>query len=227
MSADDASLVAILVTVAAVYIPFRYTAIARTRTERAIHTQRLLGAVYLGAIPLAVDLLLTGRSLADVGLRVGNVGSGAVFVAWFGALTVVVAMLTAPRQSARGKYPQIQVDGPWPARLVLANAATWGIYLLGYEILLRGVLLTSLARGMPEWPAIAVTTLAYTWAHLPKHPSETIGSIPLGLLFGWITLRTGSLWPVWIAHTVMGVANDVAILRFQRRTAEIRGPGPG
>lgn len=216
MSADDASLVAILVTVAAVYVPFRYTAIARTRTERAIHTQRLLGALYLGAIPLAVDLALTGRSPADVGLAVGDVAIGGMFVAGFTLISVIGAWTTAPRQSARGRYPQIQHDGPWPTRLTLANAATWGIYLLGYEILLRGVLLTSLAAVMPMWPAIAVSTLAYTWAHLPKHPSETIGSIPLGLLFGWITLRTGSLVPVWIGHTAMALANDALILRHRR-----------
>lgn len=219
VTADDLSLVIVLLTVAAAYIPFRYCAVTRSREARAIHTQRLLGAIYLGVIPLVVTLLVAPTSLAEVGLRLGKVVPGLLFVAGFSGVAVVGARLTAPKQAARGRYPQIvHPDGArWPARLVLANAATWAVYLLGYEILLRGVLLTSLARVMHPWPAIAVTTLAYAWAHLPKHPSETIGSLPLGLVFGGITLYTGSILPAFVAHTVMAVANDHFIRQHHLR----------
>lgn len=69
---------------------------------------------------------------------------------------------------------------------------------LGEELLYRGAILGLLRRGWPTWAALVGQAALFALAHgLAVRLPYTFG---LGLLFGLLTLRTGSLGPAIVAH---------------------------
>ena len=73
---------------------------------------------------------------------------------------------------------------------------------LGEELLFRGAVLRSLLewrpiRSMP-WIAIVLSAALFSLVHL--NPAQMPGSFMMGLLFGWLAYRTGSLLPGIVGH---------------------------
>ena len=71
------------------------------------------------------------------------------------------------------------------------------------ELLFRGAVLGSLLewrpiRSMP-WMAILLSAALFALAHM--NPAQMPGTIAIGLLYGWLVYRTGSLLPGLIGHT--------------------------
>ena len=89
-----------------------------------------------------------------------------------------------------------------------ATPMEWAVYLLGYECLFRGALLTGLVEPMGVWPALAVVTGLYTLAHLHKDAGETLSCIPMGLVFGWGALKTGGFLGPFVLHVLIAVTHD-------------------
>lgn len=75
---------------------------------------------------------------------------------------------------------------------------------LGEELLFRGVILTGLRRTFPERSAIAVSAAMFATIHLS--PIAFLHTGALGVLLGWLTLRTGSLWPAILVHAAWNSA---------------------
>lgn len=69
---------------------------------------------------------------------------------------------------------------------------------LAEELAFRGLLW----RALPPRPVlrVLVTTLAFALLHLD--PVQSLGVLPLGLLLGWLRLRSRGLGPVALAHVV-------------------------
>ena len=73
---------------------------------------------------------------------------------------------------------------------------------LGEELLFRGAVLRSLLewrpiRSMP-WIAIVLSAALFSLVHM--NPAQMPGSFMMGLLFGWLAYRTGSLLPGIVGH---------------------------
>lgn len=69
------------------------------------------------------------------------------------------------------------------------------------ELVVRGVLLPSLAR--PLGPAAAVAASALLFALMHMDPYRFLFTFVLGLVFGGLRLRTGSLWPPVLGHLTL------------------------
>jgi len=74
---------------------------------------------------------------------------------------------------------------------------------LGEELLFRGVILAGLRQTFPDRVAIAVSAAMFATLHLS--PVAFVHTGGLGLLFGWLAVRTGSLWPSILLHTAWNV----------------------
>ena len=91
----------------------------------------------------------------------------------------------------------------------------WIIYLLGYEILFRGIFLFPLAAILGVWPAIAINTLFYSGSHIPKGIKEAIPAIPFGIILCLITLLTGSILAAFIIHLGLALTSTFASIKFK------------
>ena len=100
--------------------------------------------------------------------------------------------------------------------LMLAGAVSNCFVTIGEEFGWRGWLLTSL-RPLGTWPALLIVGVVWGLWHAPlillgynfNRPDITGlglmigGCIMVGILFGWLRLRTGSVWPAVFAHAAL------------------------
>ena len=68
------------------------------------------------------------------------------------------------------------------------------------ELVFRGLLYGWLAGRWGTVVAWIVSSLAFAAAHVEL--AHVILVLPLGLWFGWLRRRTGSLWPSLVSHLV-------------------------
>lgn len=74
------------------------------------------------------------------------------------------------------------------------------------ETLFRGIFLRSFLKQYPPNVAIGLSALVFAVAHLNVYQGVT--AVLIGLLFGWLYVRTQSLWPSILAH---GIYNGAAL----------------
>jgi membrane protease YdiL (CAAX protease family) len=87
------------------------------------------------------------------------------------------------------------------------------------EALFRGVLLQGLRRQWPARWAVVFTALLFTLFH--ANPWQVLAPLVLGLLYGWLTLRTGTLWPAIMAHALNNATALGVVALFESGAIEI------
>lgn len=183
-----------------------------------MHILRLkyAGLLILGIIPVGIFLILFPKySLSDLGIGFNPETAGKSLM-WIGTLASAALLFNwfaARRRKIFNMYPQIRVKH-WDTRLMTQYASGWVIYMLGYEMLFRGLLLFPLADGLGVWPAIAINVVLYMSSHIPKGADETFASLFFGPLMCYVTLSTGTIWAAWIIHSILVVSNSMVSLRF-------------
>jgi membrane protease YdiL (CAAX protease family) len=85
------------------------------------------------------------------------------------------------------------------------------------EVQFRGILLGALERVMPAPAANAAQALLFGLAHIAvlyEGPAAALVpvTVALGLVLGWLTRRTGSLWPAVAVHAALEIGVAVAII---------------
>ncbi len=232
--ASDLGPVVLFTVAAAAYVAYHFGASAaalrrfapprlaeEARDTWAIYAQRAAGAILLGVVPAGIVGLVLGSVPWDYGLALGPAGPT---LAWIGGPLLVLGpvLFAASRRPAEARsFPRLKVR-VWTPRIVAGNSLTWAVYLLGYELFFRGLLLLHAAAWFGPWPGLAVVTALYTWAHLPTEASEAAGCVVMGFVFGAMTLHTGSVVSAFVLHLIiangaelMAVRNDPT-LRFGR-----------
>ena len=79
------------------------------------------------------------------------------------------------------------------------------LYYAGYELFFRGLLTLGLAPRIGAFPAVSLSMLVSTAIHLGKPGGEVWGAVLVGFVFGWLALRTRSVFWPFILHAFIGV----------------------
>jgi membrane protease YdiL (CAAX protease family) len=85
------------------------------------------------------------------------------------------------------------------------------------ELQFRGMLLGALDRVAPPWAANLGQAAFFGLAHIAVQYQGPAGAfvpvtILLGVVLGWVTQRTGSLWPAIVIHAVADIAVTVGVI---------------
>ena len=172
----------------------------------------LAAALVLGVVPVILAKAATGKSLAQLGLGLGDWRSGLRWLAVGLPLAILAGYVGAGSAPMRAVYPLDTTVGADP-RVFAPYAALQFLYYGAWEVFFRGVLLFGLADRLGRTTAnLAQTGLSVT-AHFGRAFSETFSALPAGLLFGWVTLRVRSIWYIAIIHWVVGISCDWFILQ--------------
>lgn len=75
------------------------------------------------------------------------------------------------------------------------------------EVFFRGFVLTGLLKRFGVRRALLFSSLLFGLFHID--PGAIVPTFALGLILGWVYLKTGSVWPAMFAH---GLHNTVAVL---------------
>jgi membrane protease YdiL (CAAX protease family) len=148
-----------------------------------------------------------------VAVAVGTVG----FIAAGATMALVSAAL--PRSWVRAFDLAPLFQGPPGERLALGLVAAL-LAPLCEEAAFRGHIQTLLGARLSPGAAISFTALLFAVLHLD--PVRFVAVLELGLVFGWLAWRAGSLWPAVAAHAAN---NAVATLLVTAAGAQAAAAG--
>jgi len=173
---------------------------------RQVITQRLNGFLILGVLPLA--LLLYFNSGEEIPFLSGSFQTSSIL--WLIGISILLIAVNYLHKKSKSNlllYPQIK-ESNWNPSLLLLSAVTWIAYLLAYEFLFRGLLLSSSLELMGFWPAIIINTGIYSLVHIHKGIVEGLGSVVMGLILCLLVIQTGSFWIAFFIHIVLALSNE-------------------
>jgi membrane protease YdiL (CAAX protease family) len=87
------------------------------------------------------------------------------------------------------------------------------------ETLFRGPIQRGLLRRMPQFTAVVIASILFAAAHLDLYglPIRTL----LGVILGWIVIRTGSIFPAMLMHATYDITQlAFASIEVSRRGAQ-------
>jgi membrane protease YdiL (CAAX protease family) len=170
----------------------------------------------LAIVPLAVVHLHGGRTVADTARTVGlgrppwRAIAGAVLAGactWYVLLRIALPILEVMERErvAEDISRSVLGDNLPLGAILLASALVPGVC---EELLHRGVLLPALTSrtGRRAQQALAVVVTALMFALMHLEPARIVATFVLGLAAGFLSLRTGSLWPAIALHTTNNAA---------------------
>jgi len=156
----------------------------------------LLGLFFgAGLLAVIVAVLPLGwAALPALGFR--SVGWRPIVFGTLGttAVSIAVSQLGIEPQGVK----QAMKIAQEPAAFLISLALFAGLAPLVEELVFRGLLFGWLAGRWSGGLAFVVSSLAFAAAHV--EPAHAILVLPLGLMFGLLRWRTGSLWPSLVAH---------------------------
>jgi membrane protease YdiL (CAAX protease family) len=175
--------------------------------------QRISGFVVLGIIPALMVLYYFNYPLESVGNKASNLTLTFGYSAGLGLLILFISRQNAWIKREKSLYPQIKA-AKWTPALIVLNALTWALYLLGYEFFFRGFMLYMMTEYWPVWFSILINTVLYSLAHLHKNLQEVLGAIPFGIVLCLITLQTGNFYTAFILHCLLAISTDSFSIYF-------------
>ena len=164
-----------------------------------------------GTGSLAADYGLSWPSTADLGLGVLGGTIGRLIPT---ALALLVALAGGMSSSATRRAPTILGTQPrgdfgWSVVVVLAVVGA----PLVEELLFRGLVQGAFSRRVGAVPAIYITAIIFSFAHIfNEGPAAPLLILPGGLILGYLRHRTGRLAAGMIAHATFNATVFLLLL---------------
>lgn len=150
-------------------------------------------------------------------------GAAAIPLQIFGGATQELVIEALPNSELfrdlidRALEPLLNVRGAWDMAVLMLGAVV--LAAVCEEVLFRGVLLGLLARG-DRWPsAILLSALGFAFFHLD--PIGLLARTLMGVFFGVLVWRSGSIFPAILAH---GLNNLLALTALPFMDADAAPP---
>ena len=122
-------------------------------------------------------------------------------VGLFVVVQLGLALLPAAWMTGYNDHMELLLsDGLIPALSITVAAP------LAEELMFRGVIQTRLERAMPMWAAVVLQAVLFGVVH--GTPIQMAYAFLLGLVFGFLRSRTGSILPGVAAHAAFNAMND-------------------
>jgi membrane protease YdiL (CAAX protease family) len=102
----------------------------------------------------------------------------------------------------------------WTGREFAINCLGWIAYLIGYEFLFRGILLSACYMSFGFWPAIAVNVAIYSAIHMVNGKDQAIGAILFGTIACFFTLTKGTILIPIFMHIALSLTSDYLSIRM-------------
>jgi membrane protease YdiL (CAAX protease family) len=161
-------------------------------------------------VPYFVVRMVFKKSLSEYGFRMGNMRYGLRFVAIALPFLVWAAYVGSSGVGMQEEYPLAKsVVGHW--RLFMLVEVFYLIYYISWEFLFRGFMLFGLEKKFGAVTAILIQTIPSAIVHIGKPASESFGAIFAGLAFGYLAIRTRSIFYPFLLHAVVGIGTDLFV----------------
>jgi membrane protease YdiL (CAAX protease family) len=186
---------------------------APANVELARHAYWVFGQfiVYI-VIPLPLILWVVRRPWREYGLKLR--GAFRLWWVYLGMYLVMVPFIVAFSGTARFQqtYPFYRLaagETLWPRFLIWE--VLYALQFVALEFFFRGFLVHGLKRRFGAY-AILIMTTPYCIIHFGKPMPETLGAIIAGLVLGYMSLATRSIWLGAALHIAVAWTMDAAAL---------------
>lgn len=119
-------------------------------------------------------------------------------------LTISIVLVLLP-EAWTASYQEAS-DGIASGTLV-GVIATVAVAPVVEEFIFRGLMMTRMSRVMPGWLAAALAAAMFGLCH--GHPVWFGYTFVIGMVYGWIDLRAGSIWPSILGHMVFNAIGQL------------------
>ena len=178
-------------------------AIVYALIEAALWTRGHIQIFWITAavICLGVVTVRGGRSATDLGLSNPRQGSARIIGAGIGAATAILVV----------GWASGTVHAPQGRHSPLLGLIIYSGFALAQEFVLQSFFFVRLEAVMASGRgAVVVTALLFCLAHLPN-PVLLIATLFGALFFCETFRRYRNLYPIWLAHLVLGLAVAAAV----------------
>ncbi len=174
--------------------------------------QFLATLVLFFLFPLIIIKLVFKEKLKNYGLSLGDKRYGLRFI------IITIPLIVTPIIFLASHMPQVHAEYPL-SKLVQDNASVFLLYefsyvllyYVGWEFFFRGYMLFGLREKFGDTYAILLQVIPSALLHFNKPESEFLGSIVLGIVLGYLALRTRSILYPLIIHSCIGVFTDLFV----------------
>lgn len=174
--------------------------------------RKYIGGAVLGLGAYA-SMKANGKTLADNGVSVKGLGKSALLTV---ALTPIFTTIVAQnmKQPVMWQYyPEIRTDNFSKPFAVLSSSA-WLAYLTGFEFFFRGYLLNHWQQKYSTVDSLAMTTSLYTLVHLPNNWREMLACLPMGYIFGGMSLASQNMASPYLMHWIIASTSDIMSAKY-------------
>lgn len=157
------------------------------------------------AVLLAWFLRVRGWTLERIGFEVtlrGTLWGIGLLAGIYGLTLAVQAIARAVGLDLDAAVARFPTASTLNMQVVFVASVVNGAY---EEVFVAGYVITLLSAARGPWTAINVSTGLRVLYHLYQGPLGVLTIVPMGLMFGYVYVRTRKLWPLIVAHVLMDV----------------------
>ena len=189
-----------------IVMPSSWTTLSEYRIVRGICWSA--GHVVLYVVSPLCCLRMLGKPVRDYGVKIrGAFSSTWLYVLFYVGMLPIIFMV-AQRPSFQHTYPFYKLaegEPLWP-RFFLWEAV-YAAQFVALEFFFRGFLLHGTKRQFGAY-SILVMTIPYCMIHFQKPLPESMGAIVAGLVLGFMSLKTRSIWLGALLHIAVAWTMD-------------------
>jgi membrane protease YdiL (CAAX protease family) len=163
-------------------------------------------------VPVAIIKLVFRERLADYGVKLRGMWQ---YVPLYTAMALVMlplVLVASHGERFQETYPFYKLapgEPLWPR--FFAWEALYILQFMALEFFFRGYVLHGVRRRFGAY-AIFVMMIPYCMIHFGKPMPETCGAIAAGIVLGFMSLKTRSIWMGALLHIAVALAMDFAAL---------------
>lgn len=178
-------------------------------------SKKMLGFLLLGFIPGIVYYFLFKPDITQFGISITALKDNLSLIL---ILILIISVILFVAQKMNSERNSLQINlTEWNGYHFTINAIGWIIYLAGYEILFRGILLFECSNSFGFWPAIAINITIYSAIHMVNGKDQAIGALVFGSIACYLTLTRGTILIPFFMHISLSLISDYFSIRLNRR----------
>lgn len=169
-------------------------------------------------IPILLIVFVFKESPSNYGLQIGDSKKGFSIVFMLLVPIGIILLLTALVPDSKppvfhSVYPAIPaVKNSLP--LFFLNTFFLIFYYAGFEIFYRGFILFGLKDKFGAIPAILIQAIPSVLIHIHKPDGEIFGALVAEVFFGYLALKTESIYYGFFIHLFIGIGIELATILF-------------
>ena len=152
----------------------------------------------------------------NMNLSKGNYKFGLIIIGLSTLIIPLLALTTILDKQMVNTYPLIDFSTYSSWWQIALYFISYILYYIGWEYLFRGIMLKGTLEKIGPLGSILLTTMLSALIHTSigsfgKPMIETLSAIPAGLIFGYISYKSESIYYSLYPHMLIGILTDIFI----------------